>query len=84
MAGNAHQRRNADGQSCNANLRRGIERNRAVFHIDEKGIEAARVRDHGDLGGTREPRCHAQHDLAARKSFLHAICEGHDNDAQLR
>ena len=72
------------GKRRNANLRRVVERNRAVLHVDEKGIEAARIRDHGDLGGAREPRRHAQRDLAARKAFLHAVGEGHEPDAQLR
>ena len=68
----------AHRQRRNTNLGRIVERNRAVLHVDKKGIESARIRDHGDVGGAREPRRHAQRDLAARKPLLHAVRVGHD------
>ncbi len=73
VPGDAHQRRHAHRQRGGADLRRRVERDRRMLHVDEEGVEAASLRDHADLGGAGEPRRHAQRHLAARKALLHAV-----------
>ena len=84
VAGDARQRRDADAERRGANLRRGVERDRRVLHVDEEGVEATGVGDHGDVGAARQPRRHAQRHLAAGKSLLQAAGDGHDGTRQLR
>jgi hypothetical protein len=55
-----------------------------MLHIDEKRIEAAGIRDHGDFGGAGETRRHAQRNLAAREALFRAVGKGHELAAQLR
>jgi hypothetical protein len=84
VAGDADHRRHSDGEGRDADLRGSVEGDRAVLHVDEERIETARIRNHCDLGGSCEPRRHAQRNLAARKPFLHAVRVRHDLKAQLR
>ena len=53
LAWHTHDRRNAGRQCRSADLRCGVEIERAVLHVDEQPVEAGRLADGGDVSGAR-------------------------------
>ena len=63
-AGDAHDRRHADGERGGGELRRVVEVHRAVLAVDEQPVEAGGLRQRGDVDGARLLDAQADGELA--------------------